>query len=483
MHNNVTQRIHTSYIQDPFAKNTQLDMGDLSPHNKYVHLYLNGLYWGVYCITEKVNDDFIEAYEGGREKDYDVVKDHNGIVDGNRDAWDQLMSQVNAGFSSNAAYFKVQGRNADGTLNPAYANLLDVGNLINYIIFNVYIGNGDWDHNNWIAARNRVTNETGFRFYSWDGETSLVDVNENMVNDIQGEPTTIYSKLRQNDEFTLRFADHLREHFFDGGALTSGETTRRFQELADELDPAIISESARWGDYRRDTQPRDEVAVLYTRNDHWLVETESLLANYFPIRSDIVFNQFKSAGLYPDVDAPEFSHYGGELTEPILLSMTATQGDIYYTLDDSDPRAIGGDVANPGTILYDSPIIIDGDAEVKARALSGNTWSAMTRAKFKWESDPTAVVDPDADQSFSVTAFPNPFRDHLNIRCQLATGGNINIQIINIDGRIIASDAAGFQPEGVFSRTIPAGSMEKGIYFIRVMNDSDVVTLKVIKTD
>ena len=40
-------------------------------------------------------------------------------TDGNMDAWQNLYDQATAGLSTDAAYFRVQGRNADGSRNPA----------------------------------------------------------------------------------------------------------------------------------------------------------------------------------------------------------------------------------------------------------------------------------------------------------------------------------------------------------------------------
>ena len=39
--------------------------GGNAAHGKYVHLYLNGLYWGLYNVHERTDDSFAEAYFGG----------------------------------------------------------------------------------------------------------------------------------------------------------------------------------------------------------------------------------------------------------------------------------------------------------------------------------------------------------------------------------------------------------------------------------
>ena len=63
--------------------------------------------------------------------------------------------------------------------------------------------------------------------------------------------------------------------------------------------------------------------------------------------------------------------------------MSAPAGTIYYTLDGSDPRLIGGAVA-PTAAVYSagSPPALARTTVVKARVLSGGTWSALTEARF-----------------------------------------------------------------------------------------------------
>ena len=61
-------------------RDSQLDMDQLSAHGMYVHLYVNGLYWGLYNPTERPDDAFHEIYQGDREEDWDVVKDFSEML-------------------------------------------------------------------------------------------------------------------------------------------------------------------------------------------------------------------------------------------------------------------------------------------------------------------------------------------------------------------------------------------------------------------
>jgi hypothetical protein len=68
----------TQYILDEFVRRTHLAMGGKSPHGCFVHLYLNGLYWGLYNPTEHVSAEFAAAYCGGERDTWDVLENGGG---------------------------------------------------------------------------------------------------------------------------------------------------------------------------------------------------------------------------------------------------------------------------------------------------------------------------------------------------------------------------------------------------------------------
>ncbi|MBN2485786.1 MAG: CotH kinase family protein [Bacteroidales bacterium] len=216
------QRKQATYIRDAWYKDSQLAMGYKSAHSKFVHLFINGLYWGLYDISERVDKDFMETYLGGDETEYDIIKDYGELSEGVKTHWNKLFSLSAADMSNNANYFLIQGLNANGTPNDSYAKYIDMENFIDYMLINFYGGNTDWDHHNWIAARNRVTPGNGFQFFCWDGEHILKLVTENVVSENNsGRPSQLYTRFRQNEEFKMLFADRVYQHFFNNGALIS----------------------------------------------------------------------------------------------------------------------------------------------------------------------------------------------------------------------------------------------------------------------
>ena len=132
-----------SFIRDTWSRDLQGEMGHPYKRSRWYHLYLNGIYWGMCETDERAEANYGEIYFGGDQLDYDVVKSFGSVTDGNRASYQRLWEKWQAGFSSNDAYFNIQGRNRDGSRNRAIEKLVDVENLIDYMIITYYTGDRD----------------------------------------------------------------------------------------------------------------------------------------------------------------------------------------------------------------------------------------------------------------------------------------------------------------------------------------------------
>jgi hypothetical protein len=126
------QRDLAQYTRDQFACDIHNAMGGCSPRGRHVHLYLNGLYWGLHWLHERPDEHFAAAYFGGDPEDYDVLKHSSGrVVNGSSAAYGQMIGVANAGLASDSQYERLREH-------------LDITDLIDYLITNYYIGNTDW---------------------------------------------------------------------------------------------------------------------------------------------------------------------------------------------------------------------------------------------------------------------------------------------------------------------------------------------------
>ncbi len=330
------QREKAQYIRDQYANDLQNAMDDPSPHGFYAHLFLNGLYWGLYCIHERPDDAFIADYLGGDAEDYDVMKHRiSNIVGGSNADLYALFSAAREDLSDTAKY-------------EAFAQqYLDIPEFIDYMIMNYYGGNGDWAHHNWYCGRNRE-NGSRFRYYSWDAEKVIVSETRDLTGRIDtGGPTELAHQLKVNEEFALQFGDRAHKLLYNNGLLTPDRARELYDKRVEEIDYAIILESARWGDHARDhrTASSSIGAQLYERDIHWIDELNRLRTSYFPQHTATALNQFRNAGLYPNVDAPKYmidgaSQHGGTISSGAVLTIENpnSTGTLYYSLDGTDPR-------------------------------------------------------------------------------------------------------------------------------------------------
>lgn len=480
LHWNPTERKAPKYVQDSWGKDTQLAMGHHSAHNKFVHLFLNGMYWGMYNVSERLDEDFMGTYLKGKAADFDVVKDYAEVTSGDLNAWNKMMAMANAGLQDLAAYQKIQGNNPNGTKSTAFEPYLDVENLTDYMLMNFYAGNNDWDHHNWAAARNKVEPAKGFKFFSWDAEhlftTSTLDVtNENNANC----PSRIFTKLKDNAEFRVLLSDHIQKLFFDDGLLTPESVSNRYLIRAKEIEKAIWGESARWGDYRRDVHSRDSDNDLYTPDKYWIKTRDWLTKTYFPPRTSLVVNQLRMSGLYPWIDAPQFTEKGGAITNEIDLGMYSPGGTIYYTVNGIDPRAVGGEVATNGTYTYNSPLKINGNGTVKARVKDGTRWSAVTEATFSFR-DSTLVLTAGFGSKDGTGNFPNPFKRETTIYFNLEKESHVSISIFTLQGKLIETIFNGKLGRGTQYQTWTPRNLERGIYLYKIQTDDKTDSGKMV---
>ncbi len=372
------------FVRDQFCSDLQLEMNHLASHGRFVHLYLNGLYWGLYNAHERPDDNFVASYLGGDDSQYDVVKNGKGsleVVAGDTNAWGAMMALVNSGLSANGQYEQLRQH-------------LDLDGFIDYMIVNHYAGNTDWANHNWYAYRQRAAGAR-FRFVSWDAEITLKGLADNVTGlNQRGTPTEIHSYLRNNAEYRLRFSDRVQRHFGPGGPLyvdsnspavdpAHPERNRPgalYLNRIREVESAVVLESARWGDSvpARTNNP-------FSRAD-FLTELNWLTSTYFPQRSSNVLNQYRTQLLYPSalgVAAPIFNAPSGNVSWGFNLTMSAPSGTIYYTTNGADPRVYGTGIVSPVAQAYSGTALTLNDTMlVRARAYNGATWSPLTEGTF-----------------------------------------------------------------------------------------------------
>ncbi|MHA3774545.1 lamin tail domain-containing protein [Verrucomicrobiota bacterium sgz303538] len=379
--------ISNPFIRDEFTRRLFLDMGQVEVRGDFVTLYVNGSYKGYYNICERPREKFFQ--EARRTSSGFDVRYITAMTDGDTLAYNEMVSYA-------------RGRDASTYANYlGYMDRMDVANFADYIVLNAYAAMADWPGNNYVMDRERSTGGR-YRFSVWDGEGGFGGFSRNPAYSVtftgdlissnpagEGTPAKLfYTQLRKSPEWRLLFADRIQKHFFNNGALDTANFTARYNELKNKIAPLIGSTFSEflstWINGVGNT-------TRYTLSGG----TTGSIVNV-PSRRKVLFDGFiddtqggvsvpalfVSQGLWPATLAPQFSQFGGNVPADFQLSITNPNagGTIYYTLDGTDPRAVGGAVQG---IKYTGSVTISQTLVMRARVQNANgEWSPLTEAKF-----------------------------------------------------------------------------------------------------
>lgn len=360
----------TTYTEDEWLRDSQAAIAGIGSHGLFVHLYLNGLYWGLYNVIERPDESFMSSYFGGDKEDWYVVN-HSGTISGSSDRFKDLLALVESGGLNRPEKY---------ALIKTY---LDVSEFCDYLILEWYAGNTDWPQNNWFAS---VQNPSGkVRYFTWDGELTWVEgaklhLGQTNAVGLTNTIKPLFEALIQNPDFKMELADRLYKQLFNNGALTDAKAEARWRSLNNLIEPAMVAESARWGDARY------EPPITL---DDWRKGRDLVLGQMQGNGAKLIA-QARRLGYYPEFDPPAFNQQGGLIENGFAVTLTAPsvagedeQPLIYYTTDGSDPRQVATGVVAPQAVAYGKPLVLSATTQIKARSFSSDNWSALNEATFK----------------------------------------------------------------------------------------------------
>ena len=398
-------RTDVQYARDEFARRSALDVGILASRGRYMHVYLNGVYWGLFNPVERPDAGLAASYLGSVKEEWDGINSGTATNEGSVAPWNTMLGLADditttiTESARTAALMRLQGLNPDGTDNPAWSDYINVDNYINYLLVNWYTGNNDWPHKNYYNGRERdlidalplrgSRSSTGFHFFMWDSEWAML---LNSSNDKTGEfsgAAAPQQYLRNSLEYRVRFGDRAHRSLFNGGALTPQRCLDRYADITKDHRSIIIPELARWG---------DQHGTLRTIAN-WESAYNNVRNNWLAVRTPGLITVLKSAGLYPQTDAPVFSRHGGSVLPATPVTMATNADRIYYTVDGSDPRLLGG-APNPAAQLVTFggggpvPVTFMNTGHVWkywAGSNQGTAWQATNFVDTAWPSGPSSL--------------------------------------------------------------------------------------------
>ena len=225
------------YVRDQLVRELHGAMEQVAARGRWVALYLNGEYWGLYNLTERIDDTFLATHFAYDH--WDIVRPSEG-----HEAWGEFLDWITVTDLS------------DGTQYEQALQQLDIENFTSVIILHLWSGNIDWGNRNWYVARMQYGPDVRWRLLVWDAEWTFgllhgIDATQDIAfNQIVldhgalGSFTPILTRLLANPQYQAYFTAQVEQHL--AGTLATESVRDRLAALTTELRPAIAAEATRW---------------------------------------------------------------------------------------------------------------------------------------------------------------------------------------------------------------------------------------------
>ncbi len=256
------------YIRDQVVRNLHRDMGQPVAHGSWVLLYLNGEFWGLYNLTERIDLQFLQSYSDPNSA-WDIIEkevstdtgewiSREVARDGNYGGWLDNQNWVGSvDFSNPANIGGLEWR-------------VDMENVFSYMFLQAYVQNYDWPGNNWTVYQRTDLGATGverkWRMIVWDAEYALGGGSQGFKTDMN----TLIKVYSPHDSITrilekpfihncglkVRFVERAREYLgvenLEGkpadqvGQLSKERVRAEVLRQAAMVRPFIQMEAERW---------------------------------------------------------------------------------------------------------------------------------------------------------------------------------------------------------------------------------------------
>ncbi len=215
-------------------------------------IYLNGEYWGILNIREKVNSNFLAENHFVDPDNVNLLEFNGSVVEGSNSSYMDLLGYLDSHTLENQQnYLKVSGK-------------IDINSYIQYQLTQIYINNKDWPGNN-IKFWNTnsagslwrwIIYDTDFGFSIWEDAAytfnTLGFALETQGPDWPNPPwaTLLFRRMISNPgfrkEFANQYADRLNTNF------SSNRVSAVIDSVKNLFMPEVDSHLARW-ELSRDT--------------------------------------------------------------------------------------------------------------------------------------------------------------------------------------------------------------------------------------
>ena len=337
-------------------------------HQRYrpALLFLNGEFWGIQNIREKVNEHFISS-------NHSIAPEHIDLLDIQGINEENIVHGTNADYQILINYLETQEMN-DPLVQNAIENWIDIESYMSYQAFQIFIDNRDWPGNNikfWrdhrVGGKWRwILYDTDFGFSIWDSYAYTFNTLSFALDPYgPGWPnppwsTFVFRKLMENNTFENIFINtycDMLNTVFQPEFLSN-----HLDSISENIESVIPTHRSRW--YNNGNWPNSAInweerlniienfgnnrrsyAINHLRNELDLPNLAQLTINISPVEAGSVDLNTLSI---------EESSWSGYYFPGIPVNVSAKQNDGFifsHWLEFPDSNhTIHVDITNPFTL-------------------------------------------------------------------------------------------------------------------------------------
>ncbi|HCP40466.1 MAG TPA: hypothetical protein DIT65_01620 [Cryomorphaceae bacterium] len=507
-------------IMSRLAQGTEIDRMGYQP----CIVYLNGSYWGLYGIREKLDEHYVESNHG-------VPSDEVQLI--NRDG--SLVGSP-AHFSESYDIIMNTSTSSDNFLE-VFSSRFDIYNYIDYFVFQTYIQNRDWLGIDWglnnVKLWRQDTLDATWRYMMYDTDFAFGlyggNIYQNYI-DRARNPTSpndhseLFDHVLENDDFMCRFTNRYNDLI--NTTFQTANFNATTDELKAELAPAIPDHISNWssqmGPYSF-TSWSNAVNSIKSYNASRISTARQHINQSFSLygQRDIDLDAYpedagviKLNSIIPELPWEGVYHGGCPITAKatpnfgyVFSHWTSNNGN--YQNEEEDSIQVLMNINTELTANFDScSAVIDVDIVADGNLLRSEISEEVSGVFYNWSLDGTNISEDSvlynptngnytltvrfdsceiateiftvARESYSLLLFPNPAIDQLHVQFILGEQNDINLSIYSTSGqKVWQNNRTDFI--GQFNEIIDISTLARGAYILRVETPTKDYTERFIR--
>ena len=304
---------------------------DFQEHNP-VATYLNGEYWGMYNLREKINEHMLASKHNIDADDITLLTNNAEEIEGSNEEYTQLIEYVTT---------------SDLTIDSNFEYVNEQIDLTEYTLYqasNIFFNNTDWPGNNikfWKHTGGKwrwIMYDTDFGFGPFWNINNYQENTLSFALDPNGPgwpnpswSTLLFRRLTTNlgfrNKFINRYADELNTRFLSTNVIT------HIEQIYATIEPEVNAHYERW----RDDPSLTNIGVNISNISAWVgyyIDQMKIFADNRPaIVKNHMLSQFNLPNFHPlTITNTNTTEGSVEVNENLMIQESSWTGDYFETV-------------------------------------------------------------------------------------------------------------------------------------------------------